>query len=136
MVEVIREAYKQSFKQTLGIDLIETENGVESGYLSSIKAIKNGDEEEILFVFSKDMLLTVSNILLFEDNPCENTLADLTKELANIVVGVAKVIGGERGVEFDISTPTFLGEGDIDPKDQTTLSYEYNGAKCTTILKR
>lgn len=136
MVEVIKEAYKQSFKNTFEIDLLESEEGIFEGYVSSIKAIKNGIEEEIFFIFSKEMLLCVSGILLMDHNPDENTLGDLCKELANIVVGVAKVVASDMGIDFHISTPTFLGITSVQPHDRLSLSYIHEGATCTTILGR
>jgi len=69
----------------------------------------------------KPTLKKLSNILLFEENPDEETLEDLTKELANFIVGHAKMLAHNQDLDYDIKTPKFAGINKLDPKIETIL---------------
>ena len=50
----------------------------------------------------------MAQILLCEETPDEQTLKDLSCEIANLVVGSAKVIAANANRHFDITTPKSL----------------------------
>jgi CheY-specific phosphatase CheX len=60
-------------------------------------------------------------------------MADLTNEIANMIVGNAKVVASKKGIDFNISVPQFLGEyqNNIDYDD--VLSFKYKGV-CFYVL--
>jgi len=58
---------------------------------------------------SLSFMQEVANVFLEEDESDEETLIDMTLETANLIVGSAKVIADELGVNpFTIGTPSFL----------------------------
>jgi len=92
-----------------------------SAYTATI-SYKSDSKEQIATIWiQKPTLKKLSNILLFEDNPDEDTLKDLTKELANFIVGHAKMIAHNQDLDFDIKTPKFKGINKLEPKIETLL---------------
>jgi len=79
----------------------------------------------------KPTLKILSNILLFEENPDEETLEDLAKELANLIVGHAKMLAHNQDLDYDIQTPKFAGINKLNPKIET-LPYKINN-RCIVI---
>ena len=68
----------------------------------------------------------VSKLYLEEDESDEETLKDMTLELANLIVGSAKVIAEEANINpFTISTPNFEKIGDFD--------FEYDQMKIISV---
>ena len=63
-------------------------------YVSSIKLSSDKDKEELVFtlVMSVPLLKQVCSVLLFEDEPDKETIEDMGTEVANQVVGNAKVL--------------------------------------------
>lgn len=82
-------------------------------YGSSIPVYKNQDDkkEEIQFFlyFKKEVLKDAADTLL-QSNYTEDDLDDLSRELANQIVGYAKNLLNDSGVgHFSLGTPEFLG---------------------------
>ena len=74
----------------------------------------------------QDFMQRVSKLLLEEDESDEQTLVDMTLETANLIVGSAKVLAEEVGVNpYNIGTPHFVK---IDLFD-----FEYDELKVITI---
>jgi len=83
---------------------------------------KSDSKEHIATIWvQKPTLKKLSNILLFEENPDEETLIDLTKELANLIVGHAKMLAHNKGLEFEIKIPEFGGITALEPKTDCLL---------------
>ena len=71
----------------------------------------NGDVNATVTVYiNKKSLTRMAFLFLFEENPDEKALEDLIKEIANLIVGKAKVIAQEKSLAFDIGTPEFLAQ--------------------------
>ncbi len=81
-------------------------------YGTSIPSTKDNKETNWYLFFKKDTLNEVAKVLLFEDNLSEDDLDDLLKEIANLIVGRAKVILEEknRNRTYKLGTPEFLGK--------------------------
>lgn len=100
----------------------------DKGFVSKIEI--SGDENyEIFIVIPKRKLDYVSEYLFGDKN---YDVADLTNEIANMIVGNAKVIAAEKGMNFDISTPQFIGEFEKMKYDDI-LKFKYKGV-CFYIL--
>ena len=82
---------------------------LEPAYASSIDI--HGDENYTITVFVREKSLkAMAFLFLFDDAPTDEVLQDLINEIANIVVGRAKVTASEKHqVKFDITTPTYQG---------------------------
>jgi len=61
--------------------------------------------------FEKKVLDEIALNLLFEENLCEDDLDDLLKELANQIIGSAKVLLEEKYPtnDYRLSVPEFMG---------------------------
>lgn len=69
-----------------------------------------GDENgQVAVHIPEKSLRKMAVLFLFEEDPSHETLSDLIGEIANLIVGRAKVTAQAKGVGFDISTPNFHG---------------------------
>ena len=68
-------------------------------YGSAISLLENDTEHTWYLFFEKEVLSDIAFNLLFEENLCENDLDDLLKEIANQIIGSAKVLLEENAYE-------------------------------------
>lgn len=99
----------------MGAELKESNEQIEGKiYGSSIPVYKNNKEakkEEIQFFlyFKKEVLKDAADTLL-QSNYTEDDLDDLSRELANQIVGYAKNVLNDSGIgQYTLGTPEFLG---------------------------
>ncbi len=127
MVEVLQKSIGDVFKESLGIEIEHCKHRPkQKGYVSKIcfsYADKRG--YAILWV-QEPTLKKVSEILLFEKNPDDETLKDLVSELANFIVGHAKMIASDKGLKCSIETPVFEGIKSLEESLKTFL-YKIEG---------
>lgn len=133
MNEIIEKSFFRSFRETLGIDITSCDELLKIGYISEIE-IEGERNSSIYLVFEKELLIKASNIMLLDDNPDENTIVDLSKELTNIVVGLSKVIASDRNIHYDISTPNFLGEREFTQTYNSALCFKHEDKKCAAYI--
>lgn len=70
-----------------------------------------GDEAYKITIFIADRSLEkMAFLFLNEENADMEVKTDLIKEICNLIVGKAKVVAQEAGMNFEISTPTFEGD--------------------------
>lgn len=119
--EAVFDTFKKQFD--IGIENKEEISVNENYYTSSIDIVFKDRNKTIVVYSSKDMLVNVASILLFEDNPDEDCLTDLNNEIANLVVGHAKVLASNDNYQFNIATPMFDG---LSSKLDATLFYQSN----------
>lgn len=106
-MSVIQDGFADIIEKSLGQKIKESKVPLKRGYLSKISML--GAQTDVYLLFNKAFLQLASAILLFEENPDEQTLEDIARELANLTVGRAKVMAQEQNRTFKISTPTYLG---------------------------
>lgn len=104
-MEILEKSFLEVM-QTLNASLHPHPTPLTQGYLASIKL----NDTTIYILASTPLLTLLAQNLLFEDNPDAATLQDMTKELANLIVGKAKVLSQASGRAASISTPLFCGE--------------------------
>ena len=104
-LEILEKSFLEVM-QTLNASLHPHPTPLTQGYLASIKL----NDTTIYILASTPLLTLLAQNLLFEDNPDAATLQDMTKELANLIVGKAKVLSQASGQAASISTPLFCGE--------------------------
>ena len=122
----------ENFANTLGLEIEKCKSEDIKGYVSKI-TISGDKNYDIFLVVPREKLEIVSEIFFGDKN--EYDLEDMTKEIANLIVGNSKIVAGERNINFDISTPEFLGEykGNIDYDDFICL--ESRGVKFFILYK-
>jgi len=92
------------------------------GYTSEIPYLNEKREERVATIWvQKATLKKLCSLLIFEDNPDEATMEDMTKELANLIVGHAKMLAHNQNLEFDIKLPRFTGIRKPNPKLETLM---------------
>ena len=104
-MEILEKSFLEVM-QTLNTSLHPHPTPLTQGYLASIKL----NDATIYILASTPLLTLLAQNLLFEDNPDAATLQDMTKELANLIAGKAKVLSQASGQAASISTPLFCGE--------------------------
>ena len=97
------------------------------GFVSKIE-IKGDINKSVHLFIPKETLDTVSMLLFGEK---DYDLPDLINEIANLIVGNAKVIAADEDVHFNISTPKFLDIKNI--KYENRKDYSIDG-ECLSIL--
>ena len=125
MFEQIIEATQNFFNDILQMEIKECKRMPSHGFFCSKIYIFKGDiKNEVSIFMRKETLNNISEIFLFEQNPNEETLIDLTKEISNLIAGSAKVLLEEKsGHEYLLSTPEFLGTAQL-PKDTKMENYK------------
>jgi len=106
MKNIFKEAVKNYIDSIEG-NITECKVEPHKGFMSKID-IKGDENYTIYIVVPKEKLDYIAE-LWFGDSS-EYDIDDLTKEIANLIVGNAKIIAKDKNVNFDISTPEFLGE--------------------------
>jgi len=110
------------FENEFGLKLDQCKNIPEHPAYTATIPYKSNSKDRIATIWvQKPTLKKLSNILLFEENPDEDTLEDLTRELANFIVGHAKMLAHNQDLDYDIKTPKFAGINKLDHKIETLL---------------
>ena len=117
----------ENFVESIGGKLGKCKNIHNDGVISEIKV--QGDVNKGVYIFVPKETLDKISMLLFGDTDYD--LKDLTNEIANLIVGNAKVIASGENVNFNISTPKFLDIKDI--KYENRKDYSIDG-ECLSIL--
>ncbi|CAM2784590.1 chemotaxis protein CheX [Helicobacter burdigaliensis] len=135
MLEILQEAFRQVILDTMQMTLEYGSKDLKAGYLSSIEMIfDNQSRLKTTFVCSKEFLTLMALQMLGEDNPDELTLQDLSQEIANLTIGLGKVLAIKEGINFNISTPNIFGEGEFDIKDCQSLNFVVSNTYCSFYL--
>ena len=117
----------ENFVKSIGGELGECKSSHEDGFVSKIEI--KGDLDQGVYIFVPKETLDKISMLLFGDTDYD--LKDLTNEIANLIVGNAKVIAADNNVHFNISTPEFVDIKDIQYKNRKDYSID---GECFSIL--
>ena len=111
MITAIDNATKSFCANIIGLKTKQAKCFGNNFYGAAIALYENEIESQWYLLFKKNTLNEFSKALLFEDNLNEDDLDDLIKEVANMIIGSAKVILEEKNknIKYKISTPDFLG---------------------------
>lgn len=111
MISAINSATKSFCNDIIGLETQQAKCFGKNFYGAAISICENDTEIQWYLLFKKNTLNEFSKALLFEDNLNEDDLDDLVKEVANMIVGSAKVILEDQNsdITYKISTPDFLG---------------------------
>ncbi len=109
MLQTIIEAAKNFCKDQLGADRHEVseKTDFQSGALVAYIDIETtqGEKYRAYLAAKRDFVQFVAKTFLEEEQSDEETIMDMAMECTNLIVGSAKVIASEKGMEFTISTP-------------------------------
>ena len=117
----------ENLANSIGATFGKCENPPKEGYISKIDI--DGDVKKSIYILVPKITLDKISIHLFGD--CEYDLADLVNEIANLIVGNAKVVASEEDVHFNISTPEFLDVKDVTYEKREDYSID---GECLSIL--
>ena len=110
MIELFRTAVKEVFQDNFGLS---TDKCIEipktEGYVASIPFHEENRHYEVNIWAESGLIFNLAEILLAQSHPDEQTLEDLSCELANFIVGHAKMLASNHGMRWTLSTPRFLG---------------------------
>jgi len=128
MKSIFKEAVKNHIESIEG-SLSDCKVDPHKGFVSKI-TIKGDENYDIFIIVPKEKLDYIAELWFGDSNDYD--IEDLTKEIANLIVGNAKVIAESKGVNFDISTPEFIGEYEnIDYDD--ILKFKFKN-KCFYVI--
>jgi CheY-specific phosphatase CheX len=128
MIEIIKKSVK-NYLESLEADFNECKTKNIRGYVSKISV--DGDVNADIYVVIPEKKLKYISKYWFGDENCD--AKDLTNEIANLIIGNAKLVGSERDKNFDISTPEFLGEYNKNINYDDVLAFKYKNV-CFYIL--
>ncbi|BDY12314.1 hypothetical protein HCR_06260 [Hydrogenimonas cancrithermarum] len=132
MNELLQTAMMEVFSQTFGLELQPCEAPpAEDGYTAEIPFSDGRESFSAAVWVQKPILRRLANLLLFEEDPDEETLRDLTSELANFIVGHAKMAASDKNLPYSIETPRFSGIKPLEQSDRTLL-YEFEN-QCVAL---
>jgi chemotaxis protein CheY-P-specific phosphatase CheC len=103
---ILKDAIKK-YIESIEAKILECKSNPKKGYVAKISI--SGDENMDIFIVIPKIKLEYIAELWFGDKE-DYDKEDLTKEIANQIVGHAKIIAAKKGINFDISTPEYLGE--------------------------
>jgi len=128
MIEIIKEAVK-NYLASLEAEFGECDKKDINGYVSEITI--NGDKKADIFVVIPSSKLDKVAEYWFGEAVYEKE--DLSNEIANLIIGNAKIVAAEKNINFDISTPKFLGEFNEKIEYNDVLAFKYHDT-CFYVL--
>lgn len=132
-MEIIHNSFFDVVQNSINKTPSDSIMPLKRGYLSKISML--GTHNDVFLVFNKAFLRIFCASFLGDDNPDEQTLEDMAKELANLVVGRAKVMTQELGKKFNISTPDYLGHRLLKNYDHG-LHFRLGAGRCSIYMRR
>lgn len=131
-MDVIIESFVDTIQTTTGVVPVQTSSGITHGYCSKIST----GEANFFFYTDLEFLHFLSNAILFESNPQKEDLYDLCNELANLVIGKAKVLYSQKNIQTTLSTPSFLGEMSSVPAHLEGIHFAIERGKCSIYKEK
>ena len=110
MIKAIDKATKSFCRDIIGLE-VQVGKSMGKNFYGAAIALNQGDiETQWYLLFKKDTLNQFAKVLLSENHLNEDDLDDLVKEVANMIIGSAKVIlEKDSNINLKLSTPDFLG---------------------------
>lgn len=127
VTNLVRESFLQVVRDSIDKIPQLKVHQIKRGYSAKIDMIFN---ENCVFVallmFNKDFLKIMCRDFLLEEHPDLPTVIDMGKELANLTIGHAKVLGQQHHIAFNISMP-YLGVSKNNKKPDISYELENKG---------
>ena len=134
-MDVIHQSFIEVVQQSINKLPKDSLLPIKKGYLTKISMLKGSTpDKDVFLLFDKAFLTIITKALLEEENPDKATLEDMAKELANLIVGHAKVLAkGDRS--FNISVPSYLGYKLIKDYD-SGLHFKLGRGHCGIYIRK
>jgi hypothetical protein len=112
MLSTIDVSVRYFCEDILGLAVNNVDNHPKEFFGASIPLAKNSNEEHYYLFFEPSVLDSFGNVLLGEPTLSEADRDDLCKEVANQIIGHAKVTleTNHPDETFKLGTPEFLGQ--------------------------
>ena len=111
--QLIRQSFIEVVKNSIAKEPQDSILPLKKGYLTRIDTLDSESktmQDVVFLLFDKPFLRIVWEEVLGDDDPDDQALEDMAKELTNLIVGHAKVLAQEAGEKaFNISLPEYLG---------------------------
>ncbi|WP_353663022.1 chemotaxis protein CheX [Hydrogenimonas sp. SS33] len=135
MVDLFKSSMEEVFNRSFGLNVEPDESKpLPSGYAAEIPFSDGRRTYRATVWLERPVLEKLAEILLCENDPDEETLRDLTSEVANFIVGHAKMEASDRKLPYEMETPRFTGIEPLHPTDHT-LHYRIDGRNVALQLK-
>ncbi|PAF48893.1 chemotaxis protein CheX [Helicobacter sp. 12S02232-10] len=131
-MQIIHKSFFDVIQKSINMTPQDSIMPLKKGYLSSIEMLESGIV--VYLAFNKAFLKIMCKHFLSEEQPSEEMLIDMAKELANLTTGRAKVIVQEKGGSFSISTPKYLGIKCIKNYDKG-LHFRLKNGRCSIFIR-
>ena len=109
MLQTIIDAAKNFCTDQLGktdIEVIQKPQIPQEGLVTSIEITEPAEKHfKVYLTAEKEFVQNVAEIFLEEKESDDETIRDIALECTNLIVGSAKVIAAQNGLDFTISTP-------------------------------
>jgi len=129
MENILKKAV-ENYIESIEANITECKSTPKKGFVAKIDI--SGDFNSEIFIVLPEIKLDYIAELWFGDKT-DYDKEDLTKEISNLIIGNAKVIAQNIGKNFDISTPTFIGEFNKNIKYDDLLKFKFKN-RCFYIL--
>ncbi|RUM67039.1 MAG: hypothetical protein DSZ06_02190 [Sulfurospirillum sp.] len=112
MKNLILDAVENFFTDTLSFESkVSDELNTGGIHVAKISLQLDEEKENFYLEVSDALVIEVAKVLLFEDDPQDDTKGDLVNELANLIVGNYKTMIDQSGKyqSSQLGTPEYLG---------------------------
>lgn len=96
-----------------------------NSYYAAAIDIRGDANHSVTVYINKKSLAKMAYLFLFEENPDNDVLKDLIKEITNLIVGKAKVLAADAGLNFDISTPRFISDNTTVDQNDLEINFMF-----------
>ncbi|QQF52875.1 restriction endonuclease [Campylobacter fetus] len=111
MMSAVCYATKHFCTDTLGFELEDGSKLGKDVYGASIPVYKDNEEYQFFLYFKRDTLKYFAKVLLNVSDEKHVDLGDLSREVANQIIGYAKNLLNDRhDGKYKLGTPEFLGK--------------------------
>lgn len=125
-MDILQEALLCAIRDSLDISMVEDKVPLKKSFTSKIRL----DSKIFYIVVNKALLLRFAMDFLGEKNPNDATLIDISKEMANLAIGKAKVLYEESGSILKLGIPEFVGNKIIE-KYNRRIGYKSGKMRCS-----
>lgn len=125
-MDIIKSALVLTIENTLGITLKPTNYILKKSFSSQI----NLGEYSFIVVINKALLYKFALDFLNDKTPNLDTIKDISQEMANLIIGKAKVLFEENGNTFKLGTPLFIGNQAIKDYNKS-IHYKLSKFRCS-----
>lgn len=123
-MNILQNALICAIKESMGFDLTQDSEPPKSAFSSKITL----ENKHFIISMNKPLLVRFATDFLDSPNPSNDTLIDIAKELANLILGKAKVLFEDSGKILKLGIPEFIGWEYIS-NYENAFSYKFDDMK-------